>query len=760
MANKYRGYYKAVDSSGNTVIYQPGDIVKKNDKFYIATDEIVGHSPEHGTRVGWVPIDSGVFTFNGEQGDIVFNDYVISINGETGEYNDVALSTGILFGGGITAAIGGSTFSVEAGIGQIAGYTANLNGVFVTRTEVTWGTFTGVTLNYLTTSDFTRLYIDENGELQQQTAAFDHTDPLNRIILGTISHIDRSTIALVTNKQNVAYNEFHRLYELFDTFGPIKKQGLNVSANGANLRLNRSSGQALVIGSNYVNDFEEPDTVDLDAQTPAVIARIYRDGSGDFVYDTNGLSFYTDVDPTKYDDNSGTLQTVNNNQWTIQRLYMFPNLSNVIMSYYGRVIYNSYAGALAGVQDEVFTEAEITAQNAVFLGYLILRGGAANLTLDADAKIIQSGFCRVSGGGGGAADGGGGIVGDYVSSVNGMTGGVTAGYIHVSASAPASPTEMDFWFETDTGSFYAYIDEGGGAAWVEISADPAIAVTSVNGQTGDVFIYAGSGLTIDGTTLSEIGWVLGGETFPEDVGGVVAGTSFANGTSAIEILETILFPYQSVSFSAFDIGLSSGPYEVGQTAGNSTVNSTWSTSGPGANWVAGSLSISANQGVGTLASGLNYDGSPQSISHGAYNFTSELTLTFTITGQQDQGSNPSRTDTMNWRYRYFSGKTGAGFNGTGLTAQGFTDTLSRTSPNSWTVTFPSVPSPGNHAYFIIPSAEFSGTPLFTDTGTGLLFSFDNNGTFTHTNAYGHDVNYTIFKSNIKFSGERTIRITV
>ena len=370
-------------------------------------------------------------------------------------------STGILFGGGITAAIGGTTFSVDAGIGQIVGYTANSYGVFPTLTEVTWGAFTGVTLNYLTTSDFTRVYIDENGELQQQTAAFDHTDPLNRIILGTISHIDRSTIALVTNKQNVAYDEFHRLYELFDTFGPIKKQGLNVSANGANLRLNRSSGEALVIGANYVNDFEEPDTVDLDAQTPAVIARIYRDGSGDFVYDTNGLSFYTDVDPTKYDDNSGTLQTVNNNQWTIQRLYMFPNLSNVIMSYYGRVVYNSYAGALAGVGDEVFSEAEITAKNAVFLGYLILRGGAADLTLVADAKIIQSGFCRVSGGGGGAADGGGG-----------------GAQVYYSDAPPASPNDGDFWFESDTGSFYVYLDDGDSLQWVEVNGQP--------GPTGDV----------------------------------------------------------------------------------------------------------------------------------------------------------------------------------------------------------------------------------------------------------------------------------
>jgi len=419
------------------------------------------------------------FPANPTTGDIfVFNQIKWRWNGYAWDRHPRAEkfeSTGILFGGGITAAIGGTTFSVDAGIGQIVGYTANSYGIFPTLTEVTWGAFTGVTLSYLATSDFTRLYIDENGDLQQQTAAFDHTDPLNRIILGTISHIDRSTIALVTNKQNVAYDEFHRLYELFDTFGPIKKHGLNVSANGANLRLNRSSGEALVIGSNYVNDFEEPDTVDLDAQTPAVIARIYRDGFGDFVYDTNGLSFYTDVDPTKYDDNSGTLQTVNNNQWTIQRLYMFPNLSNVIMSYYGRVIYNSYAGALAGVQDEVFTEAEITAQNAVFLGYLILRGGAANLTLVADAKIIQSGFCRVSGGGGGAADGGGG-----------------GAQVYYSDAPPASPNDGDFWFESDTGSFYVYLDDGDSLQWVEVNGQP--------GATAE-----GGG----GTDLSVV-WFLGG----------------------------------------------------------------------------------------------------------------------------------------------------------------------------------------------------------------------------------------------------------
>jgi hypothetical protein len=301
-------------------------------------------------------------------------------------------------------------------------------------------------------------------------------------------------------------------------------------------------------------------------------------------------------------------------------------------------------------------------------------------------------------------------------------------------------------------------DDGATGITGPTGADGVAGVTGPTGAdgVGDTYV-AGTGLTLNGPTFAVRGWTRGGETFPEAVGGVDAGTSFADGTTAITILETLLYPYQSVSFSAFDIGLSSGPYEVGQTAGNTTVNSTWSTSGPNANWVASSLSISGNQSVGTIASGLNYNGSPQSISHGAYNFTGETTLTFTISGQQDEGSNPSRTDSLNWRYRYFSGKTGAGFNGTGLTGQGFTDTLSRTSPNNFSITFAAA-SPPDKGYFIIPTAEFSGSLSFTDTGTGFAFPFTNAGTFTHTNAYGHDVGYTIFESTNNFAGETTIRV--
>ena len=92
-----------------------------------------------------------------------------------------------------------------------------------------------------------------------------------------------------------------------------------------------------------------------------------------------------------------------------------------------------------------------------------------------------------------------------------------------------------------------------------------------------------------------------------------------------------------------------------------------------------------------------------------------------------------------------------------MTGQGFDNTLTRTSPNNWSVVFAAA-SPPDKGYFIIPSAEFSGSLSFTDTGTGFAFPFTNAGTFTHTNAYGLGVGYTIFESNNNFAGGTTIRV--
>ena len=311
-------------------------------------------------------------------------------------------STGILVGGELTASIGGTTFSISAGVGQIVSQTATPSGVSTIITPISWDAFTSITPTNLTTQPFTYIYIDSSGALQQQATPFNDAQYKNSIIIGHLCHIDLATINLVTSDQNVAYGTPTRLLELIQTFGPIKKEGLTLSANGSNLQVNRSAGEGFIIGSNYQTDQFDPDKIVISAKTPSLLCRIYRDGSGGYVFDNNSGSYYNNIDPTKYDNGSGTLQTVNNNQWTIQRLYTFPSAPDDIICYYGTQIYNSQGDAIDNIPYEPFSEAPITLLNSIFLGYVVVRGGATNLSSLGDATFIQAGLFRGLGSGGGS----------------------------------------------------------------------------------------------------------------------------------------------------------------------------------------------------------------------------------------------------------------------------------------------------------------------------------------------------------------------
>lgn len=319
---------------------------------------------------------------------------------------DLNESSGIFYGGVISATIGGTTFNLSAGSGQVITRALINNDVVTTNKIVSWNAQSNAALTYRTTHQFSYLYIDENGALQQQNSSFTDAEYQNKIIIGVICHINYSTINLVSNKQNIAYGDSHRIYELANSFGPIKRSGLSISAYSTNLRISRAAGSVFSIGCNYESNQFDADSPNISAANPALLCRVSRDGSGGFIFDVNSGSYYTDIDPNKYDNGSGTLQTVNNNKWTIQKLFFFPNNPNDVITYYGRAIYNSSNDAIAAISTESFSEATITSENAVFLGYLVLRGGATDLSLSSDAAFFQSGAFRnvgaVAGGGGGS----------------------------------------------------------------------------------------------------------------------------------------------------------------------------------------------------------------------------------------------------------------------------------------------------------------------------------------------------------------------
>lgn len=318
---------------------------------------------------------------------------------------------------------------------------------------------------------------------------------------------------------------------------------------------------------------------------------------------------------------------------------------------------------------------------------------------------------------------------DAVLEVGGGGGGTVRYTIGV--SAPSQPVSGDKWFNTTVGLELTYIED----KWV-----------AVNAAQGDESTW----LRTDGTT--------------ETVGGIPAGTTFSLGTDSISVLEQLLYPYQNVSFTLFNDGIGS-PREVGNTFEEPSSFS-WAGSEPLENWTAGSISISGPGDVG-LTSGKNIGGSPVTISHGPYNSTIAATKTFTITGAQTQGSNPSRNTNFKFRTKYFVGKTADGFVGPGLTSQGFDTVLSdsRTTPIGLSDTFDA--GAGATAYFIYPTSEFSGTenedptspnPFLFDLGTNLEFGSVLGNTFNHVNDFGVNITYRILMSKNAFTGSANLEI--
>jgi hypothetical protein len=153
--------------------------------------------------------------------------------------------------------------------------------------------------------------------------------------------------------------------------------------------------------------------------------------------------------------------------------------------------------------------------------------------------------------------------------------------------------------------------------------------------------------------------------------GIPEGTTIDLGKNPIEILELLLYPYQHVSFGAFNTGLLSTPalYELGQTAGNTNQTITWTSSQPDANWVSGSgvLEYTLDNNNATyygLTSGFSPTADSQTVTYPAFNASNPTNnfLTIRLRAQEvgPEGAGPqtvSITKTSRWYPKLYTGRS-------------------------------------------------------------------------------------------------------
>lgn len=310
------------------------------------------------------------------------------------DYLTENIPTGILNGGSLSTNTS-TTFDVAAGDGIINILNKINSDPHPEIKKVAWSATTVThTLGDANNADQlnTWIYVDNTGAIQQTLTVPSPAIWRNNIVLGSVIH-SSNVIRFVKTFPRAAYSSGNTYAEFVEIFGPLKKSGHLLTVNSTNnMALDRSSGEAFALGRNYDVDPLNPSLVS-DANSTPVFHR-YSTTSTGFTKDdgTNGAG-YTSIDPTKY-DNNGTLTTVSGGHFSVQRLFHFPNNTNIIVAYYGKDEYNSMDDAEKNYLLENFQEAENTANQAIYLGALILQGNASNLSDTAQARILTGGIFR------------------------------------------------------------------------------------------------------------------------------------------------------------------------------------------------------------------------------------------------------------------------------------------------------------------------------------------------------------------------------
>ena len=312
------------------------------------------------------------------------------------------INTGLLYGGIVSGAVGGTTFNVAAGEGIITtmnAFTAS-EGPNPTINKVSWSDFNNVTPTYLNTHEYTWLLINGDGNLIQQVNSPSDTQFRTELQVGVLIHPNKTNISIFKTFTQPSYASTQQIFTFIRSFGGLKLSGHEISASGSSLSLNRDSGTAFAIGRNYAFDPNSPSIMEDGAYDAPNVFRYYKSGS-EFVT-TVGT---TTINPDQYNtpDTATGLSTVSNNKWTIQRVYFFPKSPDSIGVYYGRQEYSTLTDAIANLPYETFEENDNTRNQAIFLGYIIVEKGTTNLSNTAQAKFIQSGIFRTSTNGGGSA---------------------------------------------------------------------------------------------------------------------------------------------------------------------------------------------------------------------------------------------------------------------------------------------------------------------------------------------------------------------
>jgi len=300
-------------------------------------------------------------------------------------------STGIISGGVLSINGGNNTlFDVSAGVGYVVDYSTPSAP---TIKSVSFGPFSAQTVTNLASADFTWILINSSGAIVQQTT---NPTPIQRrtmINLGRLNTSNRTNISFANTLPDFTFSPVSQLGDLMDSLGPFNVSGNVVSANGANLSMNKSAGTMFQKSFNYSSTTNNPHVATTAGLT--LFSFSYQNQTGG-----PGTSV-TVLDPTTYDV-GGTTTAVPNPvaTATVQRVYLFA--SNTIRIQRGQATYANLAAAVQGYPSENFVTSPLVNNFAVLIAYIAIQKNCLSLQDTTCSAIIPAGrFGSTASGGGG-----------------------------------------------------------------------------------------------------------------------------------------------------------------------------------------------------------------------------------------------------------------------------------------------------------------------------------------------------------------------
>jgi hypothetical protein len=528
------------------------------------TDSYIQMKPVNTLRIPTNTTASYIYT-SGSTNDLYFTQYqpgTSFTNTTRLRWLESALSTGLLHGGVLSTENGSTTFSITSGSGLIIDYNAStVDEPYPTIVQVDWPAYVSSSLPNIVTQEITYIAIDSTGALVKQNTAYIDGDFEDKIVIGRVLHQNGSVTNGTITSPTVAYGQTGFRGDFIRAFGPLKLSGhvVSVNATATNpptntqfLGLAKTAGDSYVEGRNYTTNPNSPNYVKSTTDTALTTSKIFREyvnGSGVPVIDTGiANAGYTAIDVTNY-NNAGTLTPIGSgNNFTIQRLYWFPNSVNrAIFAYYGNTIYSTIDDAEAGIASEAFTEGDNTRDAAILIGYLIVKEGATDLGNPTQAKLIQAGLSRAiasTGGGGGAT-----------------TPGGSDTYVQYNDAGSFGGTN-DFRFIEGTGTVLAAnLFVTGTAAGSLVSSG----TLQVKGGSGNIVGSISTGGIISGSSDLQIGGNITGSN------ALLSGDLTVSGGDITSTATIFNFIPSGSTGNTLNIGETTGTIQIGKASGPTTV---------------------------------------------------------------------------------------------------------------------------------------------------------------------------------------------